>query len=109
LLSSSFLRLGASRRLEESQNSIETIAEECGFGNVNSMRTVFQRALKIAPGQYRRHFRSQACRMGFRLLKNGGLPETTSFTEPAFRPSSLGHWDQFLRNLFFTSRFGSRD
>jgi transcriptional regulator GlxA family with amidase domain len=47
----------ARRRLEESQNSIEMIAAECGFGNVNSMRNVFQRALKIPPGQYRRHFR----------------------------------------------------
>jgi len=45
------------RRLEESHNSMETIADECGFGNVNSMRNVFQRTLKIAPGQYRRHFR----------------------------------------------------
>jgi transcriptional regulator GlxA family with amidase domain len=41
----------ARRRLEESQNSMEAIAGECGFGNV------FQRALKIPPGQYRRHFR----------------------------------------------------
>ena len=48
----------ARRRLEESQNSMETIAGECGFGNVNSMRNVFQRALRTAPGQYRRHFRS---------------------------------------------------
>ena len=47
----------ARRRLEESQNSMETIATECGFGNVNSMRNVFQRTLRIAPGQYRRHFR----------------------------------------------------
>jgi transcriptional regulator GlxA family with amidase domain len=47
----------ARRRLEESENSMETIANECGFGNVNSMRVVFQRALKIPPGQYRRHFR----------------------------------------------------
>jgi transcriptional regulator GlxA family with amidase domain len=47
----------ARRRLEESQNSMETIAAECGFGNVNSMRNVFQRALRIPPGQYRRHFR----------------------------------------------------
>src|SRR6202035_2111180 len=37
----------ARRRLEESQNSMETIAGECGFGNVNSMRNVFQRTLKI--------------------------------------------------------------
>lgn len=48
----------ARRRLEESQNSMERIAAECGFGNVNSMRNVFQRALKTAPGHYRRHFRS---------------------------------------------------
>ena len=47
----------ARRRLEESQNSMEMIAAECGFGNVNSMRNIFQRSLKIAPGQYRRHFR----------------------------------------------------
>src|SRR5712664_1921218 len=47
----------ARRRLEESHNSMEMIAGECGFGNVNSMRNVFQRALKIAPGHYRRHFR----------------------------------------------------
>jgi transcriptional regulator GlxA family with amidase domain len=47
----------ARRRLEESHNSMETIASECGFGNVNAMRNVFQRTLKIAPGQYRRHFR----------------------------------------------------
>jgi len=47
----------ARRRLEESHNSMETIADECGFGNVNSMRNVFQRTVKIAPGQYRRHFR----------------------------------------------------
>jgi transcriptional regulator GlxA family with amidase domain len=53
----------ARRRLEESQNSMETIASECGFGNVNSMRNVFQRTLKIPPGQYRRHFR--------RLKKSG--------------------------------------
>jgi transcriptional regulator GlxA family with amidase domain len=47
----------ARRRLEESPNSMETIAAESGFGNVNSMRNVFQRTLKIPPGQYRRHFR----------------------------------------------------
>src|SRR5207249_11365729 len=47
----------ARRRLEASQNSMESIASECGFGNVNSMRNVFQRTLNIDPGQYRRHFR----------------------------------------------------
>ena len=52
----------ARRRLEESRNSLETIAAECGFGNVNSMRNVFQRTVKIAPGQYRRHFSKRAPR-----------------------------------------------
>lgn len=54
----------ARRRLEESQNNIERIADECGFGNVNSMRNVFLRALKIAPGQYRRHFRHEKRALG---------------------------------------------
>src|SRR5947208_12604823 len=48
----------ARRRLEESQNTLETIAAECGFGNVNSMRAVFQRVLRIAPDQYRLHLRT---------------------------------------------------
>jgi transcriptional regulator GlxA family with amidase domain len=49
----------ARRRLEESQNDMEMIADECGFGNVNSMRNLFQRTLRIAPDQYRRHFSSR--------------------------------------------------
>jgi transcriptional regulator GlxA family with amidase domain len=48
----------ARRRLEESQSSLEQIAEECGFTSVNAMRAVFQRALEVSPGQYRQHFRS---------------------------------------------------
>jgi transcriptional regulator GlxA family with amidase domain len=48
----------ARRRLEESQHSLKRVAAECGFGSVHSMRTVFQRALKIAPGQYRQRFKA---------------------------------------------------
>jgi transcriptional regulator GlxA family with amidase domain len=50
----------ARRRLEESRNSLDRIAAECGFGSVNSMRSVFQRSLRIAPGQYRQRFHSMA-------------------------------------------------
>jgi len=39
----------ARRRLEESQNSMEASRTSGGFGNVNSMRNVFQRALKFHP------------------------------------------------------------
>lgn len=48
----------ARRRLEESQTSMEQIADECGFSSVNVMRAAFQRAIGVAPGQYRIHFRS---------------------------------------------------
>lgn len=47
----------ARRRLEETRRSLKQIAQECGFGSVGSMRTVFQRAVGIPPGQYRQHFR----------------------------------------------------
>jgi transcriptional regulator GlxA family with amidase domain len=47
----------ARRRLEETRRSLEKIAQECGFGSVGSMRTVFRRVLGIAPRQYRQHFR----------------------------------------------------
>jgi transcriptional regulator GlxA family with amidase domain len=46
------------RRLEETRHSLKRIAGECGFGSVKSMRGVFQRSLKIAPGQYRQRFQS---------------------------------------------------
>lgn len=47
----------ARRRLEETRISLKKIAQECGFGSVGSMRTVFQRVVGIPPGQYRQHFR----------------------------------------------------
>jgi transcriptional regulator GlxA family with amidase domain len=46
----------ARRRLEESRQSLKRIADECGFGTVSSMRTVFQKLIGIPPGQYRQHF-----------------------------------------------------
>ena len=48
----------ARRRLEETSRSLKKIAEECGFGSVGSMRSVFQRAVGIPPGRYRLHFRA---------------------------------------------------
>ena len=47
----------ARRRLEETRVSLKKITQECGFGSVASMRTVFQRVVGIPPGQYRQHFR----------------------------------------------------
>lgn len=44
------------RRLEETRHSLKRIAGECGFGSVKSMREVFQRALRIPPGEYRQRF-----------------------------------------------------
>ncbi|MEW6737059.1 MAG: GlxA family transcriptional regulator [Acidobacteriota bacterium] len=51
------LRLEAARRrLEESSQSIEVIAEECGFGSTESMRSAFQRMLHVSPQDYRNRF-----------------------------------------------------
>lgn len=46
----------ARRRLEESLQSIEIIAEECGFGSAESMRSTFQRLLRVSPQDYRNRF-----------------------------------------------------
>jgi transcriptional regulator GlxA family with amidase domain len=46
----------ARRRLEESSQSVELIAEECGFGSTESMRSAFQRLLRVSPQEYRKHF-----------------------------------------------------
>lgn len=46
----------ARRRLEESSQSIELIAEECGFGSTESMRSAFQRVLRVSPQDYRNRF-----------------------------------------------------
>src|SRR5262245_31308040 len=46
----------ARRRLEESAQSIELIAEECGFGGAESMRGAFQRLLRVSPQEYRKRF-----------------------------------------------------
>lgn len=48
----------ARRRLEESTQSIEAIAAECGFGSTESLRRTFLRALGITPTLYRDQFRS---------------------------------------------------
>lgn len=48
----------ARRRLEETRRSLKQIAQECGFGSIGSMRSVFQRTLGVPPARYRQHFRS---------------------------------------------------
>jgi transcriptional regulator GlxA family with amidase domain len=46
----------ARRRLWETDDRIETIAEGCGFSNEEQMRCAFLRILSIPPRDYRRHF-----------------------------------------------------
>lgn len=45
-------------RLEQTIAPIETIAEECGFGNSERMRRTFQRLFEVNPHDYRARFRS---------------------------------------------------
>jgi transcriptional regulator GlxA family with amidase domain len=48
----------ARRRLEVTDDRIETIAEACGFSSQEQMRCAFLRNIKIPPREYRRRFAS---------------------------------------------------
>ncbi len=45
-------------KLEQSALPVETIAEQCGFGNTERMRRTFQRLFEVSPHDYRARFRS---------------------------------------------------
>jgi transcriptional regulator GlxA family with amidase domain len=45
-------------KLEQTVVPVETIAEECGFGNAERMRRTFQRLFEVSPHDYRARFRS---------------------------------------------------
>jgi transcriptional regulator GlxA family with amidase domain len=49
----------ARRRLEESGDSIEAIATECGFGTTETLRRAFARHLGLPPAEYRSRFRAE--------------------------------------------------
>lgn len=52
-------RVEAARRLlETTGRGVSGVADACGFGRVETMHRAFRRVLRIAPGQYRRHFRA---------------------------------------------------
>ena len=48
----------ARRRLEETSDRIETVADECGFSDEEQMRLSFIRVLGIPPREYRKRFAS---------------------------------------------------
>src|SRR6478672_13711766 len=52
----------ARRRLEETDDRIEAVAEGCGFGSEEQMRCAFLRILRIPPRDYRKRFSSTAMR-----------------------------------------------
>ena len=54
------LRLEAARRrLQESNDSLESVAAACGFRNCDAMRCMFKRILRVAPSEYRWRFQSR--------------------------------------------------
>ena len=53
------MRIDAARRmLTEGNQSIERIADRCGFPSPEAMRTAFQRKLNASPSEFRERFRS---------------------------------------------------
>src|SRR5699024_9668951 len=54
------LRLHEARRMFElTDASVETIAEQCGFGSAVTLRQNFSSAFATTPAEYRRHFRAR--------------------------------------------------
>jgi len=52
-------RVEAARRLlETTSRSVAEVAAACGFARVETMHRAFRRVLRVAPAQYRRHFRA---------------------------------------------------
>jgi transcriptional regulator GlxA family with amidase domain len=46
----------ARRRLEESRDKLDKIANNCGFGSLTSFRRAFLRVLRVPPAEYRNRF-----------------------------------------------------
>ncbi|MEM7314392.1 MAG: GlxA family transcriptional regulator [Planctomycetota bacterium] len=46
----------ARRRLEQTGDTLDAIAHDCGFGSSDSMRRSFRRVVKVSPGDYRQRF-----------------------------------------------------
>jgi transcriptional regulator GlxA family with amidase domain len=52
----------ARRLLETTGRTVAEVAEACGFGRPETMHRAFRRRLRVAPAQYRRHFRVSSSR-----------------------------------------------
>jgi transcriptional regulator GlxA family with amidase domain len=51
------VRLEAARvELETTNNTLDVVADHCGFGTAETLRRTFQRRLNVAPDAYRRRF-----------------------------------------------------
>lgn len=48
----------ARQNLEETQLSVEQVADRCGFGSADVMRRSFKRLLAVTPAEYRQRFRA---------------------------------------------------
>jgi transcriptional regulator GlxA family with amidase domain len=57
------LRIETARRLlERTAQSMDEIADQCGFGSADVLSRAFTRVLRLAPGEYRSRFRSSGIR-----------------------------------------------
>jgi transcriptional regulator GlxA family with amidase domain len=54
------LRVEAARRLLETTGlPVEDVGAACGFGTAETMRRTFVRRLRVAPAEYRKHFKKE--------------------------------------------------
>ncbi len=69
----------ARRRLEESSDKLEKVAQDCGLGSLQSLRRSFLRVLRISPNDYRLRFTDSVCQPSAWVTSSRQVPEPSSF------------------------------
>jgi transcriptional regulator GlxA family with amidase domain len=83
------VRVEAARTLLAStDDSVDQIANRCGFSSAELLRRCFLRQFKVAPSQYRKHFHGAAAGDPAAAALRGGRAEQTTTSRPPVRASA---------------------
>ncbi len=87
------VRVEAARtQLASTEDSVDQIASRCGFSSAELLRRSFLRQFKVAPSQYRKHFRTgTATAGGAAALTGDRAKQTTTSRRPAPASADISH------------------
>ncbi len=85
------VRVEAARtQLAATDDSVDQIASRCGFSSAELLRRSFLRQFKVAPSQYRKHFRTGTAAEAA-ALTGGRAKRTTTSRRPAPASADISH------------------